>query len=234
MKINTLIFCCLIIFCSTCRMPSDPLGEIKIIKRLETVDTGGNCLDIDVDIEDSILVAVANYNGYYIGKLISSGGIISEINDGNLIHISSDGMDNSLGDNRAQTVILSKNHDIAFIMDQYDHIWLYKYAENAIQYGPPNYLEEDCYGGTWLSISLDDRSDRVGIYTLIKHNAAEFMPYCISASDLSAIGTDQGLRGRWKYLDVSWLSGWELFGIFHISSLEKPGRCGFFKFISKW
>ena len=47
-------------------MPADPLGEIKIIKRLDTIDTGGNCLDLDVDIEDSILVVAANYNGFMI------------------------------------------------------------------------------------------------------------------------------------------------------------------------
>ena len=41
-------------------------GEIKIIKRLNTIDTGGNCLDLDVNMMDSILVAAANYNGFFI------------------------------------------------------------------------------------------------------------------------------------------------------------------------
>ena len=50
-------------------MPSDPLGEISIVKRLETINTGGNCLDIEVDILDSILVAAANYNGYFVYKI---------------------------------------------------------------------------------------------------------------------------------------------------------------------
>ena len=38
-------------------MPSSPLGEIKIIKRLDAINTGGNCLglDVDMDIGDSIL-----------------------------------------------------------------------------------------------------------------------------------------------------------------------------------
>ena len=47
-------------------MPSNPLGELKVSKRLETINTGGDCLDIDVDISDSVLVAAANYAGYYI------------------------------------------------------------------------------------------------------------------------------------------------------------------------
>ncbi len=143
-----------------------------------------------MDIEDSVLVAVANYNGYFVYKINSNNGIITELEE--KIHISKEEMDNSLGDNRAQSVIISKKNNLAFIMDQFDHIWLYKYQEDAIQFGPPNYLEEDCFGGTWLSIALDDRQDRIGVYTLLKHNAAEFLPYCIHNNDLSSLGTDQG------------------------------------------
>jgi len=152
-------------------MPADPLGEIKIIKRLETIDTGGNCLDLDVDIIDSVLVAAANYNGYFIYKINSVEGEISDISEQK--HVVGNEMDTNLGDNRAQSVILSKEHNIAFVMDQYDHIWLYKYEGGATQYNIPNYLEEDCYGSTWLSVAIDDRSDSIGVYTLLKHNAAE-------------------------------------------------------------
>ena len=150
-----------------------PLGEIKIIKRLETINTGGDCLDIDVDMDigDSILVAAANYNGYFVYKINSIGGIVSDISEKK--HISADEMDTNLGDNRAQSVILSKEHNIAFVMDKYDHIWLYKYEDGAIQYVTPNNLEEDCYGSTWLSVAIDDQIDSIGIYTLLKHNAAE-------------------------------------------------------------
>lgn len=173
-----------------CNYPSDPIDAFTIINRLVTINTGGNCLDLDLDISDSIIVAAANYNGYFTYKIIFNGEIISGVTVQN--HVSADEMDNSLGDNRAQTVVLSKNHNIAFVMDQYDHIWLYKYEDGAVQYGPPNYLDEDCYGGTWLSAALDDQADRVRIFTLLKHNAAEFMPYCISEENFQSIGTDQG------------------------------------------
>ena len=159
MKNNFFIYIGLIFFIITCRMPSDPLGEISIIKRLETINTGGNCLDIDVDIEDSILVAVANYNGYFIYKINSVGGTISDISEQN--HIGIDEMDTNLGDNRAQSVILSKEHDIAFVMDQYDHIWLYKYEDGVTQYDMPNYLEENCFGSTWISVAIDDQKDSI-------------------------------------------------------------------------
>ena len=188
----------IVICINSCRMPADPLGEIKIIKRLDTIDTGGNCLDLDVDIIDNVLVAAANYNGYFIYKINSINGIVSDISEQK--HVGANEMDNSLGDNRAQSVILSKEHNIAFVMDQYDHIWLYKYEEGATQYGTPNHLKELCYGGTWLSIAIDDQSDKIGIYTLLKHNAAQLMPYCIDVSNLGNLGTDQGCSDIEEYI----------------------------------
>ena len=69
MKNKLLIIVGVLICINSCRMPSNPLGEIKIIKRLDTIDTGGNCRDLDVDNEDNILVAAANYNGYFVYKI---------------------------------------------------------------------------------------------------------------------------------------------------------------------
>ena len=187
---------------NSCRMPADPMGNIKIIKRLEVINTRGDCLDLDVDIEDSVLVAAANYNGYFVYKINSINGIVSNITEQK--HIGVNEMDTNLGDNRAQSVVLSKNHNIAFVMDQYDHIWLHKYEDGSTQYSTPNYLEEDCYGSTWLSVAIDDQTDSIGVYTLLKHNAAEdeagdFLEYSTSlvwtnlkGIDPSSINPDQG------------------------------------------
>ena len=64
MKNIVIIVIGIVICINSCRMPADPLGEIKIIKRLDTIDTGGNCLDLDVNMIDSILIVAANYNGF--------------------------------------------------------------------------------------------------------------------------------------------------------------------------
>ena len=157
MKHNVIILIGIVICINSCRMPADPMGNIKIIKRLEVINTGGDCLDLDVDIKDSVLVAAANHNGYFVYKINSTSGIVSDIAEQQ--HIGADEMDTNLGDNRAQSVILSKEHDIAFVLDQYDHIWLYKYEDGATQYSTPNYLEEDCFGSTWLSVAIDDQTD---------------------------------------------------------------------------
>ena len=42
MKNKLLIIVGVLICINSCRMPEDPLGEIKIIKRLDTINTGGN------------------------------------------------------------------------------------------------------------------------------------------------------------------------------------------------
>ena len=57
MKNNFLIIIGVLIFIHSCRMPVDPLGEIKIIKRLKTINTGGNCRDIDIDTEEDFKIA---------------------------------------------------------------------------------------------------------------------------------------------------------------------------------
>ena len=70
MKFNLILFAGFLLLATTCRMPSDPIGDIKIIKRLETINTGGYCPDLDIN--DSILVAAANFNGFIVYQLYDS------------------------------------------------------------------------------------------------------------------------------------------------------------------
>ncbi len=69
-KITFLIFT--LFFLTSCRVPSDPEGKLNIVHRLETIDTGGEC--VDVDISDSLLVAAVNYNGFQLYQLKSQNG----------------------------------------------------------------------------------------------------------------------------------------------------------------
>ena len=55
MKNKIIIIIGILIFINSCRMPSSPLGDITIIQRLETINTGGNCLDLDVDMDIDML-----------------------------------------------------------------------------------------------------------------------------------------------------------------------------------
>ena len=152
MKNKLLIIVGVLICINSCRMPEDPLGEIKIIKRLDTINTGGNCLDLDVDIEggQGLLIAVANYNGVLIYEIQSDdNGIVLEI-EKEPIHIEPDEMDSNIGDNRAQHVILSKANKVAFILDEYDHIYLFNYTLD--QGITPTSLDVICFGETWTSL----------------------------------------------------------------------------------
>ena len=99
MKIKFILFAGCLFLISTCRMPSDPIGEIKIIKRLETINTGGDCLDIDVDIVngDNVLIAAANYNGFIVYDIQFDGDNISDLIK--RVHIGPYDMDPDVGDN---------------------------------------------------------------------------------------------------------------------------------------
>ncbi len=93
-------------------MPADPLGEIKIIKRLDTIDTGGNCLDIDVS--DSILVAAANYNGFIIFNLYDSSG---NFNPKQKYHGSD--LDPNTANDQISKVEISDSLAVMVLMDMY-------------------------------------------------------------------------------------------------------------------
>jgi len=132
------------------------------------INTYGEAMDSDLN-ENSMIVA-ANYHGFIVydinrndmGDIVSADSIY---NDSIL--------DDSMGDNRAQEVIVSQNHDIAFITDIYDRIWLYKLDQSATQY--VDYYLQDCYGGTWLSTAIDDNSNQnaINVFSLVKHSSSE-------------------------------------------------------------
>ena len=171
MKNKSLLLFVFIFLISTCRMPSDPIGEIKIIKRLETINTGGDCLDIDVDIDngDNVLVAAANYNGFIVYDIQYDGDNISDLVK--RVHIGPYNMDPDVGDNRAQEVIIAPKNNLAFILDKEDHIWLFNYNEGINT--NTAYLSKDdedaCYGGRGLSIAVDESITDIRSYIIVKH-----------------------------------------------------------------
>jgi len=159
---NHLIFFLTITLFISCRKPADPVIEDNplVYTHWGTFDVSGECLDLD--ISDTILVAAANYNGFFVFSIDSANQTLDTVYHGT-------GLDPTMGDNRAERIVLSKNHGIVFILDKYDKIWMHKL--NGSQYHD-NWIE-DCYNGVWLSTALDDREDGIGIYSLIRHSSAQ-------------------------------------------------------------
>ena len=60
------------------------------------------------DIDDDILVAAANYNGYFVYKINYEEEAESILALTELMHKSPDEMDTGLGDNRTESIVLSK------------------------------------------------------------------------------------------------------------------------------
>lgn len=164
-KIIISIFSILIVI--SCRMPSDPIGEINIINRLDTIRTVGDCLDLAFDATDSILIAAANYNGVIAYNVASKNNIIANITE--LVHIDPQEMNPSVANNRAQSILISDNNNSAFILDKEDHIWLFKYNEDI--FSLKSYLsdEDNCFEARSLSLTISDEGSSIGLFTLIKH-----------------------------------------------------------------
>ena len=147
-------------------MPADPVGKIKIIKRLDTIDTGGNCLDLDMNMIDSILVAAANYNGFIIYNIFDSN---KEVNPSEVFHGTD--MAPDLGDDRIAKVILSKTNNLMVLFDQYDKIYFAKKDGTPITYMGDG--EFDCAGGAWHDVIIVDKNEEVIIFSLVNHQASE-------------------------------------------------------------
>ena len=160
----------LIYFLCSCIKPTDPDNDANAtFSQAELnfhIDTYGEAMD--VDLTENNMVVAANYQGFIVYDLArDASGKITSVDS---VFNDSD-MDGSMGDNRAQEVIISQAHNIAFITDIYDRIWLYKLNNGSNQY-VDNYLS-DCYGGTWLNVAIDDQSDHINVFTLVKHSSSE-------------------------------------------------------------
>ena len=162
-------FIYLIIVClfSACIEPNDPISENDIVDLVVYQDTYGEALD--VDLTDEKMIVAANYQGFIVYDLErnSEGHIISI----DSVYNNSD-MDPDMGDNRAQEVVISQNHNMAFIVDMYDQIWLYSLNDD-LEYIDNKLAKPNCYGGIWLSTTIDDQLDHVKLISLIKHISAE-------------------------------------------------------------
>ena len=144
----------IVICAKSCRMPANPQGEIKIIKRLDTIDTGGNCLDLDVNMTDSILVVAANYNGFIIYDIFDSN---VELNPSEIFHGTD--MAPDLGDDRIAKVMLSTMNDLMVVLDQYNKIYFAKKDGTPITYMGDG--EFDCVGGAWHDVIMVDKDKEV-------------------------------------------------------------------------
>jgi len=144
--------------------PNKP--KASVVELVVHVDTYGEALE--ADLTDNKMVVAANYQGYFIFDIDrnSQDNIIGLDSIANIYNMADD-----MGDNRAQAITISDNHNIAFITDIYDRIWLYKLDDGAIQY-TDNYLT-DCYGGTWLSTTIDDQDDHINVFSLVQHSSSE-------------------------------------------------------------
>ena len=96
-----------ILLLSACTEPNDPITESNIVDLIFHQNTYGEALD--VDLTDNKMVVAANYQGFIVYDLERN-------NQQNIIAIDSifndSDMASDMGDNRAQKVTISNNHNI--------------------------------------------------------------------------------------------------------------------------
>ncbi len=136
----------------------------------------------DIDISNNYIVSANNYNGYYVHKIVfDSDSTIIDDSDSTIIELNElfhkADMFSSTGDDRAEKVIISKNHGVAFILDKLDKIWvinLYSPETSFNIENESNNITENCFGNKWLDLAIDDSQlDFIRLYPLVKHFGAE-------------------------------------------------------------
>ena len=112
---NKITFLFLFIMFFSCRKPIDPiLNEDQLsFHHWGTFDVGGDCLDLD--ISDSVLVAAANYNGFFVFSVDAQNQSLDTLYHGT-------DLDPTAGDNRVELILYSSMHDLVFAVDRYDKI----------------------------------------------------------------------------------------------------------------
>ena len=113
MKNHLILLLTFFLFIS-CRKPADPVMENNPLSYTHwgTFDVSGECLDLD--ISDTVLVAAANYNGFFVFSIDSENQTLDTVYHGT-------DLDPTMGDNRAERIILSRNHGMAV---SYTHLTL--------------------------------------------------------------------------------------------------------------
>ena len=93
MKNHLILLLTFFLFIS-CRKPADPVMENNPLSYTHwgTFDVSGECLDLD--ISDTVLVAAANYNGFFVFSIDSENQTLDTVYHGT-------DLDPTMGDNRA-------------------------------------------------------------------------------------------------------------------------------------
>ncbi len=154
--INILVF--------SCRMPSDPEG-VEVVRHIGPLNTYGECLDLDVN--DSIIVAAANFNGFMIFDIYDSLGRLNPKQKYNGADL-----DPSVGNNQISKIRISESPELLVLMDKYDKIYINRLDGSPMYYLGGDVNIEDCYGAAWSDFTLDPKGSFLRMFNLVDHNMA--------------------------------------------------------------
>ncbi len=149
-----------------CHSPVKPLYDNRMnYTKIAAFETDGYGLNLD--LTDKIVALSANYDGTYVLNIEKNeNGEVTGITE--QVHLTD--WEANIGEEKSNKVIISENHNLLFIMDMNDRIYLYKL--DGEQYST-NYLS-GCFGDNWRDFVIDDsQADSIFIYPLVKHSSAD-------------------------------------------------------------
>jgi hypothetical protein len=165
----------------SCRLPSSPEG-IEIVKHIGPLNTYGECLDLDAN--DSIIVAAVNFNGFMIFDIYDS---LGYFNPNQKYH--GYNLDPSVGNDQISKIRISNSPPVIAMMDKYDKIFITRLDGSPIYYLGSDYLtnEPECVGAVWSDFTIDPQDSYLRMFNLVDNNMAtayNVMPYSQSIISL--------------------------------------------------
>ena len=151
-----------------CRMPADPEG-LSVVKYIGPINTFGDCLDLDVN--DSIIVAATNFNGFMIFDIYDSLGRFNPQKK----YKGSD-FDPSVANNQISKIRISEAPPSIVMMDKYDRIYVNRLDGSPIFYIGGGVNNEVCTGAVWTDFTLNEEGSSLRVFTIVDNNLATEYP----------------------------------------------------------
>ena len=155
--------------------------DSSCVNYIKMAEYNTNGYAFNLDVTDNLIALAANYDGSLLFDIEKDEeGNVIDVNE--IAHIMN--WESNDGDEKSNKVIISGNHNLLFIMDMNDRIYLYKLGSDIVQF-PASYLQ-GCFGDNWRDFVIDDtQMDSIYIYPVVKHSSADpGAPYSAQSTSL--------------------------------------------------
>ncbi len=157
------------------------IEDSSCVYYIKMIEYNTNGYAFNLDVTDNLIALSANYEGTFLFEIEKDdfGDVVNLVETAHLIN-----WEPNDGDEKSNKVMISENHNLLFIMDMNDRIYLYKLGNEVVQF-ETSFLQ-GCFGDNWRDFTIDDsQMDSIYIYPLVKHSSADpGAPYSAQSTSL--------------------------------------------------